>query len=47
MALHYKTPYPKPYNMSKLATPERIAENPEHYLRSSHMVPAFKFQSYL
>lgn len=47
LAIHYKTPHPKPYNLTKQATPERIAEEPGRYLHSSHLVRCFVLQTAL
>jgi hypothetical protein len=38
LALHYKNPYPKHYNLTKMATPETIASAPGVYMKSAYMV---------
>ena len=38
LALHYRNPYPKLYNMSKMATPETIVASPGTYMSSPYLV---------
>jgi hypothetical protein len=37
LAIHYKNPHPKLYNLSKMATPEDIIASPGKYIKSGYM----------